>query len=173
MDHEVDSTKGGSHLGKTLSATTRRRLNVQGLSDVDDETLAQTAPWHRLAFGMCALLAGAGTALASPMILWILTPIAALAALFPVHPFDLIYNHGIRYLRNTGPLPKRRAQSRFACGVGAVWLVATALAFQSGALIAGYILGGALTGVAVLVSTTDICIPSLIYNALFLRSRTT
>jgi hypothetical protein len=160
-------------MGKTLSATTRRRLNVQGLNDLDDETLAETAPWHRMAFGLCALMAGVGTVLASPTVLWILMPIAALAALFPVHPFDLIYNHGIRYLRNTGPLPKRRAQSRFACGVGAVWLVATALAFQSGALITGYVLGGALTGVALLVSTTDICIPSMIYNALFLRSRST
>jgi hypothetical protein len=160
-------------MGKTLSATTRRRLNVQGLNDLDDETLAETAPWHRMAFGLCALMAGVGTVLASPTVLWILMPIAALAALFPVHPFDLIYNHGIRYLRDTGPLPKRRAQSRFACGVGAVWLVATALAFQSGALITGYVLGGALTGVALLVSTTDICIPSMIYNALFLRSRST
>jgi hypothetical protein len=159
-------------MSKTLSATTRRRLNTQGLSDIDDETLAEVAPWLRMAFGMCALLAGVGTALASPMILWVLTPIAALAALFPVHPFDLIYNYGIRYLRNTGPLPKRRAQSRFACGVGAVWLVATAWAFQSGALIVGYILGGALTGIAVLVSTTDICIPSMIYNMLFPRLRT-
>jgi hypothetical protein len=160
-------------MGKTLSATTRRRLNVQGLNDLDDETLGETAPWHRMAFGLCALMAGVGTVLASPTVLWILMPIAALAALFPVHPFDLIYNHGIRYLRDTGPLPKRRAQSRFACGVGAVWLVATALAFQSGALITGYVLGGALTGVALLVSTTDICIPSMIYNALFLRSQST
>lgn len=159
-------------MSKTLSATARRRLNIQGFGDVDDEILAGVAPWLRMAFGMCALLAGAGTALASPTILWVLTPIAALAALFPVHPFDLIYNYGIRYLRNTGPLPKRRAQSRFACGVGAVWLVATAWAFQSGALVVGYILGGALTGIAVLVSTTDICIPSMIYNALFSRSRT-
>jgi hypothetical protein len=155
-----------------LSTTTRRRLNVQGFSDVDDESLVEVASWLRMAFGMCALLAGTGTALASPTILWILTPIAALAALFPVHPFDLIYNHGIRYLRNTRPLPKRRAQSRFACGVGAVWLVATAWAFQSGALAMGYFLGGTLTGIAVLVSTTDICIPSMIYNALFRRSRT-
>ncbi len=100
-----------------------------------------------------------------------LVGLAALAALFPVHPSDLIYNHAIRYLRNTGPLPKRRAQSRFACGVGAIWLVATALAFQSGALIVGYVLGIALTGIALLVGTTDICIPSMIYNALFLRSR--
>jgi Domain of unknown function (DUF4395) len=159
-------------MSNALPAITRQRLNVQGLGDVDDGTLAAVAPWLRMAFGLCALLAAAGTALASPAILGVLTAIAALAALFPVHPFDLIYNYGIRYLRNTGPLPKRRAQSRFACGVGAVWLVATAWAFQSGALIAGYLLGGALTGIAVLVSTTDICIPSMIYNALFLRSRT-
>jgi hypothetical protein len=159
-------------MSNTLSVTTRRRLNVQGFSDVDDDTLAEVAPWLRMAFGMCAVLAGAGTALASPALLWALTAVAALAAMFPVHPFDLIYNHGIRYLRNTGPLPKRRAQSRFACGVGAIWLVTTALAFQSGALIAGYIAGAALTAVALLVSLTDICIPSMIYNALFRRSRT-
>jgi hypothetical protein len=84
---------------KTLSAITRQRLNVQGFCDLDDESLAPVASWLRMAFGMCALLAGAGTALASPPILWVLTAIATLAALFPVHPFDLIYNHGIRYLR--------------------------------------------------------------------------
>jgi hypothetical protein len=124
-----------------------------------------------MAFFVCALLAGIGTALASPVILWILVPVAALAALFPVHPFDLIYNHGIRHLRKTGPLPKRRAQSRFACGIATVWLIATALMFQSGALVMGYILGIALTLIGLLVGTTDICIPSMIYNALFLRTQ--
>ncbi len=159
-------------MGKTISKTTRKRLNSQGFCDVDDETFAAVMPWHRMAFGMCAIFAGIGTVLASPTILWILTVIAILATLLPVHPFDLIYNHGVRHLRKTGPLPKRPIQTRFACGVGAVWLIATALAFQSGALILGYILGGALTAVAVLVSTTDICIPSMIYNLIFSRSRT-
>jgi len=142
----------------------------RGFCDVDDKTFAEITPWHRMAFGLCAIFAGTGTVLASPVILWILTLVAILATLLTVHPFDLIYNHGIRHLRNTGPLPKRPMQTRFACGVGAVWLVATAIAFQSGALILGYILGGALTAVAVLVSTTDICIPSMIYNLLFSRS---
>ena len=156
---------------KTISATCRLRLDVQGFNDVDDETLAEVAPWYRLAFGLCASLAGIGTALASPTILWALTPIAALGALFPVHPFDLIYNHGVRYLRSTGPLPKRAAQGRFACAIATVWLIATALAFQSGEFNLGYVLGAALTSVGMLVGTTDICIPSMIYNALFLRSQ--
>ena len=75
---------------KTLSATTRHRLNVQGLVEVDDATLAEVFPWQRMAFLGCATLAGVGTALASPLFLWILVPLAALGALFPVHPFDLI-----------------------------------------------------------------------------------
>jgi len=94
---------------------------------------------------------------------------AALAAAFLVHPFDLICNDGIRCLRGTGKLPKRQAPARFACGIGVLWLNGTALTFESGALITGYILGGALTLIATLVSTTDICIPSMIYGAIFGR----
>jgi hypothetical protein len=150
-----------------LSSRTRRRLDIQGFDTVEERALAEVAPWLRLAFGLCALLAAVGTALASPIILLTLVPLAALAAAHPVHPFDLIYNHGIRRLTRTGPLPKRGAPSRFACGLGAVWLVATAWAFSAGHTILGYALGAAITAVAVLVSTTDICVPSMIYRLLF------
>jgi Domain of unknown function (DUF4395) len=99
--------------------------------------------------------------------LLLLVPIAGLAALFPVHPFDLIYNYGIRFITRTDPLPWRGAPSRFACGLGAVWLVPTAWAFHAGRPSVGYVLGGFLTAVAVLVSTTDVCIPSLVYRSVF------
>ncbi len=148
-------------------ATTRRRLDIQGFERVDDAALAPVAPWLRLAFGLCAVIAGVGTAMASPLILLLLVPIAALAALFPVHPFDLIYNYGIRFMTGTSPLPRRGAPSRFACGLGAVWLIATAWVFHTGHPILGYVLGGLLTGVAALVSTTDVCIPSLVYRSIF------
>ncbi len=81
----------------TISPTTRRRLEIQGFCDIDDQTLAATAPWLRLAFALCAVLAAAGTILASPVFLYALVPVAVLAAVFPVHPFDLIYNYGLRY----------------------------------------------------------------------------
>lgn len=151
----------------TISPVTRRRLEIQGFVGLDHQTLAETAPWLRLALGLSSVVAGTGTVLASPAIFWVLVPIAVLAAVFPVHPFDVIYNYGLRYLTRTRPLPKRGAPSRFAGGVGAVWLVVTAVAFQSGAVIAGYVLGGMLTLVGLLVSTTDICIPSLIYRTMF------
>jgi len=151
----------------TISPTTQRRLEIQGFVGIDEQTLAATAPWLRLAFGLCTVFAAAGTILASPVFLYALAPIALLGAIFPVHPFDLIYNYGLRHFTRTPPLPKRGLPGRFACGLGAVWLVATAVAFQYGALITGYALGGMLSVVGLLVSTIDICIPSLIFRTIF------
>ena len=119
------------------------------------------------AAGLSGTRFSVGTLLASPTILLVLTLIAALAAASPVHPFDLIYNYGIRYLTGTGPLPRRGVPTRFGCGMGAVLVLVTAWAFSAGHQLAGYALGGALTFVVLLVSTTDICIPSLIYRSIF------
>lgn len=150
-----------------ISSVTRRRLDIQGFNDVDENLLRQTANWLRFPFVLCAILAALGTLLASPVFLYVLVPFAALAAIFPVHPFDLIYNYGIRYLTKTPPLPKRGAPSRFACGSGAVWLIIAALMFQEGNLLVGYIIGGSITFTALLVSTINFCIPSLIYRSIF------
>jgi hypothetical protein len=151
----------------TISPVTRRRLEIQGFVGVDEQTLAVTAPWLRMAFALCTAIAAVATMLASPALLYALVPIAAWAAVFPVHPFDLIYNHVVRRFTGTPPLPERGAPGRFACGLAAVWLVATAMAFQAGATITGYALGGTLTVVGALVSTTDICIPSLCFRMMF------
>jgi hypothetical protein len=150
-----------------LSPTTRRRLDIQGFECVNDATLAPVAPWLRLAFGLCALLGAIGTVLASPTVLLVLAGIAALAAALPVHPFDLIYNLGIRHLTHTGPLPRRGVPSRFACGLGAVWLLPTAWAFSVGRATLGYALGALLTGIALLVATIDVCLPSLMFRTVF------
>jgi len=152
---------------RILTSRTRRLLDIQGFDTVDAQELAPVAPWLRLAFGLCALLGGVGTLLASPTILLMLTLIATIAAASPVHPFDLIYNYGIRHLTGTGPLPRRGVPTRFGCGMGAVLVLVTAWAFSAGQHVAGYALGGALTFVVLLVSATDICIPSLIYRSIF------
>jgi hypothetical protein len=152
---------------QTLTPRTARLLDIQGFDTVDMQELAPVAPWLRLAFGLCALLGGLGTVLASPTILLALALIAALAAASPVHPFDFIYNYGIRHLTGTGPLPRRGVPSRLGCGMGAVLLLVTAWTFSAGHVVVGYALGGALTLVVLLVSTTDICIPSMIYRSIF------
>ena len=151
----------------TLGPKRLCRLDVQGFDTVDEDLLAQVAPWLRLAFGLCATLAIVGTALASTTLLLTLAGIAFLAAVFPVHPFDLIYNHGIRYATGTPPLPRRGPPNRFACGIGALWLIVTVGAFESPLTSVAYVLGFTLAGVAILVSTMDICIPSMIFRAIF------
>jgi hypothetical protein len=146
---------------------TSRLLDIQGFDTVDMQELTRVAPWLRLSFGLCTLLGGLGTVLASPTMLLALAFLAAIAAASPVHPFDLIYNFGIRHMTGTGPLPRRGLPSRFGCGMGAVFLLVTAWAFSAGHAVAGYALGGMLTLVALLVSTTDICILSMIYRSIF------
>lgn len=154
-------------MNSSMTARTRRRLHIQGFDTVPDAELAPVAPWLRLSFILCALLGAVGTAMASPGVLVALAAIAALAAASPVHPFDPIYNYGIRHITGTGPLPARGLPSRFGCGMGALMLLPTAWAFAAGHSTIGYVLGAALTSVAFLVGTTDICLPSMLYRTIF------
>lgn len=152
---------------ETLTPRRSRPLDIRGFDAVDEQEFARVAPWLRLAFGLCTLLGGFGTALASPAILVVLALLAAAAAASPVHPFDLIYNYGVRYLTGTGPLPRRGVPSRFGYGLGAVFLLITAWAFAAGHPVAGHALGGMLTIVVPLASATDVCIPSSTYRSIF------
>ena len=57
--------------------------------------------------------------------------------------------------------------TRLGCGMGAVLVLVTAWTFSAGHVVVGYALGGVLTFVVLLASTTDICIPSMIYRSIF------
>src|SRR5438046_6540271 len=123
---------------RTLSPVTRRRLEAQGFVGLDDVTLAEAGPWLRLAPAICAAWAALGTALGSPALIWALMPFAALGAVLRGHPFEVIYNYGIRHLLGTRRLPRYNAPRRFACAVATVWLGATGLALYAGATLLGY-----------------------------------
>jgi hypothetical protein len=147
----------------------RSRVEAQGFRGLDDEALAEIGPWLRWSPALCAVFMAAGTALASAGVLWTLAAVALLGALLPFHPFDLLYNQVVRHLTGTRPLPRHAAQRRFACGLAAVWLAGSGLAFHQHATTLGYALGGTLTAVATIVGVTHFCIPSLVYNKLFGR----
>jgi len=155
----------------TVSTSIRERLEAQGFCDLDDAALDELAPWLRWSPALCASFMALGVALQSPVILWASAGTAFLGALLPFHPFDLLYNHGARYLTGTRPLPHQGPQRRFACGVATAWLLATGWAFHVGSTLVGYALGVPLILVAALVSITHFCIPSTVYNALFAGRR--
>jgi hypothetical protein len=147
------------------------RLDAQGYVNVDRASMRELEPWLRWSPAICAAVMAVGTVLASPWILWGLVPFAALGAIFPRHPFDYIYNYGVRRLTGTQPLPPHGAPRRFACAMASAWLITTGAAFAADLDLLGYALGGLLTAVAVTVGTTHFCIPSLIYALLFGRPR--
>ncbi|HSR64441.1 MAG TPA: DUF4395 domain-containing protein [Xanthomonadaceae bacterium] len=151
------------------SPTLRRRIEAQGFRGLDDARLARIGPWLRWSPALCTLGMVAGVALESAPLLWSLAGVAFLGALLRFHPFDLLYNHGLRHVTGTGRLPHQGPQRRFACGVASAWLLATGLAFALGETTIGYLLGIPLIAVAGLVSVTNICIPSMVYNRMFER----
>ncbi len=150
-----------------ISATCKRRLQVQGYLNYSDKELNDYKYGIRFAYYMCGSLVVLGLSLTSIKILAMMMTIAFLGSLPPYHPFDYLYNYGIRHLIRKPKIPPRSNQGRFACGLATVWLGSIIYLFYQGLYLWGYIAGGILVSVATLVSTMDICIPSIIYNFLF------
>ena len=148
------------------SCRARRNVEMQGYLGLDDETLAKVEPWLRLSPAICMTVAAIGTILASPWVIWGLVPFAVAGVLMPNHPFDVIYTYGFRLLTGGPRLPRSGTPRRFACAVGATWLLATGAAFYLGARTAGTVLGLALVVVAAVPVTTGFCVPSFLLGLL-------
>lgn len=149
------------------SATVRERIQAQGFCGFTDEAYKQLNYPLRLSPAICMLWAAIGTALASPAILWALVPFAALGAILPGHPFDLLYNHGLRHLFNMPALPPNPPRRRFACLMATIMLVASAWGFQAGMPLLGYVVGWSLVGAAFVNVSTGFCVPSFIVRLAF------
>ncbi len=148
----------------TLSPFQRRMFDVQGYENIANEDLGKVAKWMKFPFFMCATLCAIGMGLGSIQLLWILTAIAAGGAISRVHPMDLLYNHGIRFVTGTGKLLRRSGLNRAACALATVWLLATIGAHSAGLMMVYQILGWSLVGVAYMVGTLDVCIPSYVFR---------
>ena len=147
--------------------TARTRLEAQGYVGVGERTLADIQFGLRFSPALCAAGVAAGTALASPLILAAMMATAIVGASTPRHPFDWLYNYGVRHALGKPAIPRNAAPRRFSCAVASVWLVGTIGAFLAGWDVAGYILGAGMAGMAAFVAVTHICLPSLVYTRLF------
>jgi len=152
-----------------ISSTARARIEAQGFVGLDRVTLARIHYWLRLAPAICMVWTALGTLLESSTILWALVPFALLGAILPGHPFDVLYNHGIRRLTQGPPLPRYGFPRRFACMFATVVLIAAASSFQFGHRVLGLSLGGLLVGAAFVNVSTGFCIASFVYGSIFGR----
>jgi len=150
-----------------LSNTRVGRLRAQGYLSENREELSRMAFGIRFPYRLCVavLVIAIGTqsiALFSAMFL-----IAFSGVVLPNHPFDYIYNHLLSEPMNRPKVPPRANQLRFACTIATMWLGGVLYFMATGAMTTALVLAAILVAVALLPATIDLCIPSLIYNALF------
>jgi hypothetical protein len=113
----------------------------------------------------CLALVVIGLALESAALILALVPIGAIAGWTPRHPFDLLWNHGLRHLNGAPELPPNPTPRRHAFKLATVWLLAVGLLFAAGQATAALALGVVLVGVCALVTVTGFCIPSTLFGA--------
>ena len=145
----------------------KERIQAQGFCGLDDATYAQLNYPLRLSPAICMTWAAVGTFLGSANILWLLAPFAALGAIFPSHPFDVLYNYGLRHVLKGPALPRYPVRRRFACAMATVMLIIAAWGFQSGMPLLGLVVGWSLVAAAFVNVSTGFCVPSFIYRLIF------
>lgn len=154
-------------MGKVISLRTRRNIEAQGFLGLDDLQIAQLDGWLRFSPFVCMAWTAVGLWLASPAVIAGLVPFALLGGIMNGHPFDAIYNYGLRFVTGGPRIPPYGSPRKFGCRMASVILSLTALAFYSGLLAAGYALGGLMVGLASVNVATGFCVPSYTYGKLF------
>jgi hypothetical protein len=152
-----------------ITSTCKRRLQVQGYHNFSEKELNDYKYGIRFAYALCITFVAVGLLFHSIPVLLFTALIAFAGAFPPYHPFDYLYNNGVRQLLNKPKMPPRTNQGRFACGIASLWLVVVSYLLYNNYELIGNILGVALLAVGTLVTITDICIPSMIYNAIFTK----
>lgn len=150
-----------------LAAWSRGCLTMQGygaLSDTERRRL-----WLGLRFSPALCFAGIalGTVLASPALLFAMALTALIGGFVTAkHPFDYFYDAAVRPLLGGPSVPPSPAPRRFACRLATFWVAAIALAFAAGTATLAWVLAVPLLLAAATVTTTNWCLPSLIYGLL-------
>ena len=156
-------TRDSAHQGHAdegrLGAGMRANLTTQGYCLNDDER-RRLARGLRFSTGTCLLLVIAALALESSALVFALSGIGLIAAVTSRHPFDLVWNYGVRNLTGDPPLPPNPTRRRHAFKIATVWLLAVGLLLAIGATGVALALGGLLVVACATVTTTNFCIPS-------------
>ncbi len=152
---------------KTISPTSRKRLEMQGFTNMSDADLAEIRPWLRVSPVITVIWMATGLFLGSAKAIWVMIPFSILGALLPRHPFDVFYNFGLRFFPGKRALPPYHFARRSCCMMASVWTGAVGWAFHSGATALGHTFGVLFIGAALLPVTTDFCIPAYLYGLIF------
>lgn len=148
----------------TLSKKRINRLRAQGFVTQNEEELSAMAFGIRFAYRACTSLLIVAILTQSITLFAVVFSIAFGGATLRNHPFDYVYNNLLSRKMGAPKLPPRARQLRFACTIATLWLGIIIYCLFTGASTTANALAILFVFVAGLLSTTDICIPSIIYN---------
>jgi hypothetical protein len=143
-----------------------RGLTMQGFPIRQDPSIQQIEPWLRLTPSLSTIWITSGTALSSPLALLGFSLVSAIGASQKNHPFDQLYNLGIRRVVKGKPLPENPPPRRFAMALAAAWAAVAAGLMLTGRRRAGTATGALLAISGATVATTHLCLGSLVYQRL-------
>ena len=145
--------------GRMTMGWMEANLGVQGYCLTKEQS--HDLRWGlRFPTALCLALVITGLVLQSAALILALVPIGAVAGWTRRHPFDLVWNHGVRHLSDAPELPPNPRPRRHSFKLAAVWLLGVGLLFAFGQMTAGLILGAVLLAVCGLVTVTNFCVPS-------------
>jgi hypothetical protein len=137
----------------------RSNLTTQGycLSDSERRGLSFGL---RFSTGLCLGLVVTALVLESPAMVYALSIIGLAASFAARHPFDYIWNHGVRHAVGAPALPPNPTRRRHAFKLATGWLVLVGALLSAGATTIALVLGGLLVAACATVTVTNLCLPS-------------
>lgn len=143
----------------TVGGWMRGNLTTQGYCLTDAER-RELAVGLRFSTGLCLGLVVVALVLASPVMVFAMSGIGLVAGFGARHPFDHVWNHGVRRLVSGPELPPTPPRRRDAFKVGTAWLLIVGTLLAVGATTVALALGGLLAAACATVTATNLCLPS-------------
>ena len=140
-----------------------RKLRLQGFRGTDLTRVRATGPAASLGPATCGLVSAVIAITGSALLAAVLAVTALVGVFVRNHPIELLHNRIARCFGRP-EIPSSRAAKRFACSLGASFLMGAAMSYALGA--DGWALGFALTMTVVplFVAASGICVPSLLFS---------
>jgi Domain of unknown function (DUF4395) len=157
--HGSNEERSRTPCGERVATWTRCNLEVQGFELSAEHSRALR--WAvRLPTALCLALVVIGLALQSAVIILALVPIGAVAGWTRRHPFDAIWNHGLRRAFGAPALPPNPTRRRHDFKLATVWLLGVDVLLAVGETTAALVLAAPMLAVCGVVTATNFCVPS-------------
>jgi uncharacterized protein DUF4395 len=137
----------------------RHNLTTQGYC-LDDDARRELWLGLRFSTGLCLSLVVVALALESSVMIFALSAIGLLAGFTARHPFDYLWNHGVRHLEGAPALPPNPSRRRHGFKLATIWLLAVGALLAADATTPALILGGLLVAACATVTVANLCLPS-------------